>query len=107
MEGHFIWKLFAEEVELISKLVKVAIEYNCYSATLRKFSGHVCTSVFIDFIILNSSGTNLEALINSTNKPTSYAQIVLVVSNKAGVEGLKKAERAGIPTKVSVTFIGA
>lgn len=48
------------------------------------------------------SGTNLEALINSTKKPTSFAQIVLVVSNKAGVEGLRKAERAGIPTKVSI-----
>ncbi|XP_065492490.1 trifunctional purine biosynthetic protein adenosine-3 isoform X2 [Caloenas nicobarica] len=45
-------------------------------------------------------GTNLEALINSTKKPTSFAQIVLVVSNRAGVEGLRKAERAGIPTRV-------
>lgn len=52
------------------------------------------------FIVWDSSGTNLEALITSTKKPSSYAQIVLVISNKAGVEGLKKAERAGIPTKV-------
>ncbi|KAJ7320541.1 hypothetical protein JRQ81_020052 [Phrynocephalus forsythii] len=51
-------------------------------------------------VLISGTGTNLEALINSTKKPTSYAQIVLVVSNKAGVEGLKKAERAGIPTKV-------
>ncbi|XP_061483755.1 trifunctional purine biosynthetic protein adenosine-3 [Rhineura floridana] len=51
-------------------------------------------------VLISGTGTNLEALITSTKKLTSYAQIVLVISNKAGVEGLKKAERAGIPTKV-------
>ncbi|KAH0624854.1 hypothetical protein JD844_032717 [Phrynosoma platyrhinos] len=51
-------------------------------------------------VLISGTGTNLEALITSARKPTSYAQIVLVVSNKAGVEGLKRAERAGIPTKV-------
>ncbi|XP_009705580.1 PREDICTED: trifunctional purine biosynthetic protein adenosine-3-like, partial [Cariama cristata] len=51
-------------------------------------------------VLISGTGTNLEALINSTKKPTSFAQIVLVVSNKAGVEGLRKAERAGIPTRV-------
>uniref|UniRef100_A0A8C8B985 ATP-grasp domain-containing protein n=1 Tax=Otus sunia TaxID=257818 RepID=A0A8C8B985_9STRI len=51
-------------------------------------------------VLISGTGTNLEALINSTKKPNSFAQIVLVVSNKAGVEGLRKAERAGIPTRV-------
>ncbi|XP_048349791.1 trifunctional purine biosynthetic protein adenosine-3-like isoform X1 [Sphaerodactylus townsendi] len=51
-------------------------------------------------VLISGTGTNLEALITSAKKPSSYAQIVLVISNKAGVEGLKKAERAGIPTKV-------
>ncbi|NXC98396.1 PUR2 protein, partial [Certhia familiaris] len=51
-------------------------------------------------VLISGTGTNLEALINSTKKDTSYAQIVLVISNKAGVEGLRKAERAGIPTRV-------
>ncbi|NXC16459.1 PUR2 protein, partial [Corythaeola cristata] len=51
-------------------------------------------------VLISGTGTNLEALINSTKKATSFAQIVLVVSNKAGVEGLRKAERAGIPTRV-------
>ncbi|NWR39192.1 PUR2 protein, partial [Tachuris rubrigastra] len=51
-------------------------------------------------VLISGTGTNLEALINSTKKSTSFAQIVLVVSNKAGVEGLRKAERAGIPTRV-------
>ncbi|XP_039244021.1 trifunctional purine biosynthetic protein adenosine-3 [Pipra filicauda] len=51
-------------------------------------------------VLISGTGTNLEALINSTKKSTSFAQIVLVVSNKPGVEGLRKAERAGIPTRV-------
>ncbi|NWU05250.1 PUR2 protein, partial [Cephalopterus ornatus] len=51
-------------------------------------------------VLISGTGTNLEALINSTKKSTSFAEIVLVVSNKAGVEGLRKAERAGIPTRV-------
>ncbi|NWW82095.1 PUR2 protein, partial [Climacteris rufus] len=51
-------------------------------------------------VLISGTGTNLEALINSTKKDTSFAQIVLVISNKAGVEGLSKAERAGIPTRV-------
>ncbi|XP_074389391.1 trifunctional purine biosynthetic protein adenosine-3 [Zonotrichia albicollis] len=51
-------------------------------------------------VLISGTGTNLEALINSTKKDTSYAQIVLVISNKPGVEGLRKAERAGIPTRV-------
>ncbi|NWI54495.1 PUR2 protein, partial [Calyptomena viridis] len=51
-------------------------------------------------VLISGTGTNLEALINSTKKTTSFAQIVLVVSNKAGVEGLRRAERAGIPTRV-------
>uniref|UniRef100_A0A8C5T653 Trifunctional purine biosynthetic protein adenosine-3 n=1 Tax=Malurus cyaneus samueli TaxID=2593467 RepID=A0A8C5T653_9PASS len=51
-------------------------------------------------VLISGTGTNLEALINSTKKDTSFAQIVLVISNKPGVEGLRKAERAGIPTRV-------
>ncbi|XP_064503237.1 trifunctional purine biosynthetic protein adenosine-3 [Pseudopipra pipra] len=51
-------------------------------------------------VLISGTGTNLEALINSTKKSTSFAQIVLVVSNKPRVEGLRKAERAGIPTRV-------
>uniref|UniRef100_A0A8C5WUF8 ATP-grasp domain-containing protein n=1 Tax=Laticauda laticaudata TaxID=8630 RepID=A0A8C5WUF8_LATLA len=47
------------------------------------------------------SGTNMEALIASAKKPNSSAEIVVVISNKADAEGLKKAERDGIPTKVS------
>lgn len=49
----------------------------------------------------SSAGSNLQALINSTREPGSAARIVVVVSNKAAVAGLDRAERAGIPTRVS------
>ncbi|XP_068931035.1 trifunctional purine biosynthetic protein adenosine-3 [Petaurus breviceps papuanus] len=51
-------------------------------------------------VLISGTGTNLQALIDSTQESTSYAQIVVVISNKAGVAGLEKAENAGIPTKV-------
>lgn len=47
------------------------------------------------------SGSNLQALIDSTRDPKSSSHIVVVISNKAGVAGLDKAEKAGIPTRVS------
>lgn len=54
-------------------------------------------------VLISGSGTNLQALIDATMNPTKHigAEIVLVISNKADVEGLKRAERANIPTKVS------
>ncbi|XP_060521636.1 trifunctional purine biosynthetic protein adenosine-3 isoform X2 [Cylas formicarius] len=53
-------------------------------------------------VLVSGSGTNLQALIDSTRDPTRHigAEIVLVISNKGDVEGLKRAERAGITTKV-------
>ncbi|XP_069492366.1 trifunctional purine biosynthetic protein adenosine-3 [Ambystoma mexicanum] len=51
-------------------------------------------------VLISGTGTNMEALITSTKEPLSSAHIALVISNKAGVEGLKKAESAGIPTRV-------
>ncbi|XP_037760699.1 trifunctional purine biosynthetic protein adenosine-3 isoform X1 [Chelonia mydas] len=62
--------------------------------------GKTQTSKMKVAVLISGTGTNLEALITSTKKPTSYAQIVLVISNRSGVEGLRRAERAGIPTKV-------
>ena len=35
-------------------------------------------------------------------KVESCAEITLVISNKAGVKGLERAEKAGIPTKVNI-----
>ncbi|XP_058800371.1 trifunctional purine biosynthetic protein adenosine-3 [Phymastichus coffea] len=53
-------------------------------------------------VLISGSGTNLQALIDATQDPTQHigAEIVLVISNKSDVEGLKRAERAGIATKV-------
>ncbi|KAM4888637.1 trifunctional purine biosynthetic protein adenosine-3 isoform 1-T6 [Thomomys bottae] len=51
-------------------------------------------------ILISGTGSNLQALIDSTLDPESPAHVVVVISNKVGVAGLTKAERAGIPTKV-------
>lgn len=53
-------------------------------------------------VLISGSGTNLQALIDATLDPAKHmgAKIVLVISNKANVEGLKRAERSNIPTKV-------
>lgn len=53
-------------------------------------------------VLISGSGTNLQALIDAVRDPTQHvgAEIVLVVSNVANVEGLRRAERAGIATKV-------
>jgi len=53
-------------------------------------------------VLISGSGTNLQSLINATQDPSQHigAEIVLVISNKPGVEGLKRAERAGIKTIV-------
>jgi phosphoribosylamine--glycine ligase/phosphoribosylglycinamide formyltransferase/phosphoribosylformylglycinamidine cyclo-ligase len=51
-------------------------------------------------VLISGSGTNLQALTDSTQTSNIGAEIVLVMSNKDKVEGLKRAERANIPTKV-------
>ncbi|XP_031834271.1 trifunctional purine biosynthetic protein adenosine-3 Gart [Nomia melanderi] len=53
-------------------------------------------------VLISGSGTNLQSLIDATQDQTQHigAEIVLVISNKPNVEGLKRAERAGIKTMV-------
>ncbi|XP_008051964.1 trifunctional purine biosynthetic protein adenosine-3-like, partial [Carlito syrichta] len=51
-------------------------------------------------VLISGTGSNLQALIENTQEPDSSAHIVVVISNKAAVAGLDKAERAGIPTRV-------
>uniref|UniRef100_A0A669QUY9 Trifunctional purine biosynthetic protein adenosine-3 n=1 Tax=Phasianus colchicus TaxID=9054 RepID=A0A669QUY9_PHACC len=51
-------------------------------------------------VLVSGTGTNLAALINYTKEPGSCAQVVLVISSKSGVEELRNAARAGIPTRV-------
>ena len=56
-------------------------------------------------VLISGSGTNLQALIDQSLRKDSSAKIVLVISNVPGVQGLKRAEAAGIPTKVSFNKI--
>ena len=51
-------------------------------------------------VLISGTGTNLQALIDQSKKTDSTSEIALVISNKAGVMGLQRAEKAGIPTKV-------
>lgn len=57
-------------------------------------------------VLISGSGTNLQSLINATQDPFQHigAEIVIVISNKSNVEGLKRAEKAGIKTVVIVIF---
>ncbi|NXO99821.1 PUR2 protein, partial [Certhia brachydactyla] len=51
-------------------------------------------------VLVSGAGRALPALISSAREPGSCAQLVLVISNKPGVEELRSAARAGIPTRV-------
>jgi len=51
-------------------------------------------------VLISGRGSNLESLIEAQRAPDYPAEIVLVVSNKAGALGLVRAEEAGIPTRV-------
>lgn len=51
-------------------------------------------------VLISGSGSNLQALIDAASDPAYPAEIALVISNKADAFGLKRAEQAGIATKV-------
>ncbi|NXH55139.1 PUR2 protein, partial [Rhabdornis inornatus] len=51
-------------------------------------------------VLVSGAGTALSGLIGSAREPGSCAQLVLVISNRPGVEELRSAARAGIPTRV-------
>ncbi|XP_063495402.1 trifunctional purine biosynthetic protein adenosine-3 isoform X3 [Symphalangus syndactylus] len=67
---------------------------------LRDIQQHKEEAWVIGSVVARAEGSNLQALIDSTREPNSSAQIDIVISNKAAVAGLDKAERAGIPTRV-------
>lgn len=53
--------------------------------------------------LVSGSGTNLQALLDAVREqgPTAYgAEIVAVGADRTGIEGLARAERAGLPTYV-------
>jgi phosphoribosylglycinamide formyltransferase-1 len=51
-------------------------------------------------VMISGGGSNLQAFIDTLHKRVAGIEIVLVVSNVAGVRGLERAEAAGIPTAV-------
>jgi phosphoribosylglycinamide formyltransferase 1 len=51
-------------------------------------------------VLISGRGSNLQSLIDATCQDDFPAEIVLVISNVPGVQGLERAEKAGIETKV-------
>jgi phosphoribosylglycinamide formyltransferase-1 len=51
-------------------------------------------------VLVSGSGTNLQALIDATATPGYGVRIAAVGADRGGIEGLARAQRAGIPTFV-------
>jgi len=51
-------------------------------------------------VLVSGAGTNLQALIDAGHDPSYGAQVVAVGADRDGIEGLARAERAGIATFV-------
>src|SRR5690349_13588025 len=51
-------------------------------------------------VLVSGGGTNLQALLDATADPGFGAQVVAVGADRDGIEGLRRAERAGVPTFV-------
>ena len=51
-------------------------------------------------MLISGSGTNLQALLDACVDPAYGARVVAVGADRDGIEGLARAERAGIPTFV-------
>ncbi len=51
-------------------------------------------------MLVSGAGTNLQALLEATKDPSYGASVVAVGADRDGIEGLARAERAGVPTFV-------
>jgi phosphoribosylglycinamide formyltransferase-1 len=51
-------------------------------------------------VLVSGSGTNLQALLDAGANPAYGARVVAVGADRDGIEGLARAERAGVPTFV-------
>lgn len=49
-------------------------------------------------VLVSGAGTNLQALLDACDDPAYGAKVVAVGSDRPGIEGLARAERAGAPT---------
>ncbi|XP_026519717.1 trifunctional purine biosynthetic protein adenosine-3-like [Notechis scutatus] len=53
-------------------------------------------------VLISGTGTSLSALLAYAKEPASCSEVVLVVANRSGVEELRNATLAGIPTRATV-----
>jgi phosphoribosylglycinamide formyltransferase-1 len=51
-------------------------------------------------VLVSGSGTNLQALLDASADPAYGATVVAVGADREGIEGLTRAERAGLPVFV-------
>lgn len=51
-------------------------------------------------VLISGRGSNMEALIKAARDPHFPAKIAVVVSNRPDAEGLRRAEKLGVPTAV-------
>jgi phosphoribosylglycinamide formyltransferase-1 len=51
-------------------------------------------------VLVSGSGTNLQALLDASRDPEFGAEVVAVGADRDDIEGLRRAERAGVPTFV-------
>jgi len=51
-------------------------------------------------VLVSGTGTNLQALIDASQDPAYGVRVVAVGADRDGIEGLARAERAGIPSFV-------
>lgn len=51
-------------------------------------------------VLISGSGSNLQAILDACAAGTIAGRVSAVISNKAGVFGLTRAEQAGVPTHV-------
>lgn len=51
-------------------------------------------------VLVSGAGTNLQALLDAARDPSYGVEVVAVGADRDGIEGLARAERAGVPTFV-------
>ena len=51
-------------------------------------------------VLVSGAGTNLQALFDAAQDPAYAVEVVAVGADRDGIEGLARAERAGVPTFV-------
>lgn len=81
---------------------QVIIDDIAFTNNLQRVQRTLCQPKKKVGVLISGTGSNLQALINATRQSTfgSGAEVVLVISNKPDVLGLKRAQDAGIPNKV-------